>query len=106
MARDKAYFGRLLFPDEFSRGFSPLTSHEGLDKISILLVFCFLFLSWIEGVLQEWYVAPLLDADFYADITEEMDNQWKRTHDGKNVRETIKEWLVKYIGEPINQMLR
>ncbi|XP_029193183.2 uncharacterized protein LOC114959365 [Acropora millepora] len=58
------------------------------------------------GVLQEWYVAPLLNADFYANITVEMDNQWKSTHAGKDVKETIKEWLVKYIGEPINEMLR
>lgn len=58
------------------------------------------------GVLKEWYVAPLLDADFYANITDDMDNQWKTTHSGKNVSETIKDWLVKYVGEPINQMLR
>ncbi|XP_015767204.1 PREDICTED: uncharacterized protein LOC107345966 isoform X4 [Acropora digitifera] len=58
------------------------------------------------GVLQEWYVAPLLAADFYVGITEEIDNQWKSTHDGKNVEETVKDWLVKYIGDPINQMLR
>ena len=51
-------------------------------------------------------MAPLLDADFYANITVEMDNQWKSTHAGKNVKETIKEWLVKYVGEPINEMLR
>ena len=51
-------------------------------------------------------MAPLLDADFYANITVEMDNQWKSTHAGKDVKETIKEWLVKYIGEPINEMLR
>lgn len=49
---------------------------------------------------------PLLDADFYANITDDMDNEWKRTHSGKNVSETIKDWLVKYVGEPINQMLR
>ena len=51
-------------------------------------------------------MAPLLDAYFYVNITEEMNDRWKRAHAGKNVRETIKDWLVKYIGEPINQMLR
>ena len=51
-------------------------------------------------------MAPLLDADFYANTTEEVDNQWKNVHSGKNVSETIRDWLVKYIGKPINQMLR
>ena len=63
-------------------------------------------LSCYEGVLQEWYVEPLLEKDFYSNITVEVDNQWKSSHGGKNVRETIEEWLVKYLGEPITQMLR
>ena len=51
-------------------------------------------------------MAPLLHADFYANITDDVDNHWEITHSGKNVSETIKDWLVKYVGEPINQMLR
>ena len=40
MAPDKIYFGRILFPGKFSRGFGPSTSNEGLEVISILLAFC------------------------------------------------------------------
>jgi len=58
------------------------------------------------GVLKEWYVQPLLDPDYYSNITKETDDKWKKTHGGKNVSETIKGYLVTYLGEPITQMLR
>ena len=46
LAPDKTYIGRILFPGKFSRRFGPLRSNEGLQGISILLVFClFFFLS-------------------------------------------------------------
>ena len=48
----------------------------------------------------------MLDPDYYSNITEETDNEWKKTHGGKNVRETIKKYLVTYLGEPLNQLLR
>ncbi|XP_068693503.1 uncharacterized protein [Montipora foliosa] len=76
----------------------------GLDSIKRRYLNVSLFNE--TGVLQEWYVEPLLEKDFYSNITVEVDNQWKSSHEGKNVRETIKEWLVKYLGEPITQMLR
>lgn len=48
----------------------------------------------------------MLDPDYYNNITEEIDNEWKKAHDGKNVSETIKQYLVKYLGEPLKQLLR
>jgi len=58
------------------------------------------------GVLSEWYVQPFLDPDYYTGITKETDDEWKKTHDGKNVSETIKEYLVTYLGAPITKMIR
>ena len=44
LAADKTYFGRILFPGVFSRGFDSSRSNEGLDGISILHYFaCFSF---------------------------------------------------------------
>ena len=60
----------------------------------------------LSGVLQEWFVAAMLDPDYYSNITEEIDNEWKNKHAGKNVSETIKEYLVTYLGKPIHQLLR
>jgi len=61
---------------------------------------------FIAGVLQSWFVKRLLDSDFYSNITDEIDNEWKNTHGGKNVSDTIKDYLVTYIGEPLSQLLR
>ena len=58
------------------------------------------------GVLNEWFVQPLLDPLYYSNITEETDKKWKAEHKGKNVSETVKEYLVKYLGEPLEQKLR
>ena len=62
--------------------------------------------SVIVGVLQSWFVKPLLDPDYYSNITEDTDNEWKKTHSGKNVSESIRDYLVTYIGEPLSQLLR
>lgn len=67
-------------------------------------IYCAIY--YLTGVLKEWFVQPALDPDYYSNITEEIDNEWKKTHDGKNVSDTIKEYLVKYLGEPLNQLLR
>ena len=60
----------------------------------------------IAGVLKSWFVKLLLDPNYYSNITEETDNEWKKTHGGKNVSETIKDYLVTYIGEPLSELLR
>ena len=71
--------------------------HDNRTRASVVL---------FAGVLKEWYVQPLLDPDYYTKITKETDEEWKKTHGGKNVSETIKEYLVTYLGEPITKMLR
>ena len=57
-------------------------------------------------MLKAWFVKPFLDPDFYSNITEETETAWKKDHPGKNVSESIKEYLVEYVGEPLEQMLR
>ena len=63
------------------------------------------FLKCLAGVLKEWFVQPMLDNGFYSDLPKEIDDEWIGRH-GKNVSETIKEYLVTYLGEPINKLLR
>ena len=60
----------------------------------------------IAGVLGAWFVQLMLDPEFYTGITKEVENEWKTKHNGKNVSESIKEYLVTYLGEPLNQLLR
>ncbi|KAL9986419.1 hypothetical protein ACROYT_G000566 [Oculina patagonica] len=64
------------------------------------------FLYGSTGVLKESFVQPMLDPDYYSNITQEIDSKWKKTHNGKNVSKTVKEYLVTYLGEPLNQLLR
>lgn len=64
------------------------------------------FVHRLVGVLKEWYVGPILSPGFYSNITPEIDNEWKNMHSGKNVNQTIRDYLVTYIGEPITQLLR
>lgn len=81
---------------------------------TVLLSFCVLGFkikliirsTFIAGVLRAWFVQPLMNPDYYSNITENTDNKWKAAHGGKNVKETIKEYLVTYLGEPLEQMLR
>ncbi|CAH3138463.1 unnamed protein product [Pocillopora meandrina] len=76
----------------------------GIDSIE--LVYSGISLHNATGVLNEWFVQPLLDPLYYSNITEETDKKWKAEHKGKSVSETVKEYLVKYLGEPLEQMLR
>ena len=48
---------------------------------------------------------PLLDPEFYSNITKEVDEAWKEKH-GKNVSDTIKDYLLTYLGEPLHQLIR
>lgn len=57
-------------------------------------------------MLKAWFVKPILDPDFYSNITEEIETDWKAAHGEKNVSDSIKEYLVTYVGEPLEQMLR
>ncbi|KAL9986420.1 hypothetical protein ACROYT_G000567 [Oculina patagonica] len=58
------------------------------------------------GVLKAWFVKPFLDPGYYSNIRKETDDEWKAKHGGKNVSETVKEYLVTYLGEPLDQLLR
>ena len=59
----------------------------------------------ILGIWKEWFVEPLLDREFYSNITEEVDEAWKEKH-GKNVSDTVKDYLLTYLGEPLHQLIR
>lgn len=48
---------------------------------------------------------PLLDHEFYSNITKEVDEAWKEKH-GKNVSDTVKDYLLTYLGEPLHQLIR
>ena len=48
---------------------------------------------------------PLLDPEFYSNITKEVDEAWKEKY-GKNVSDTIKDYLLTYLGEPLHQLIR
>lgn len=97
-------------------GQSILPTKRDMDTLinTVLLSFCVVGFkmkliirgTFISGVLRAWFVQPLMNPDYYSNITENTDNKWKAAHGGKNVKETIKEYLVTYLGEPLEQMLR
>ena len=43
--------------------------------------------------------------DFYSNITKKVDEAWKEEH-GKNVSDTVKEYLLTYLGEPLHRLIR
>lgn len=57
------------------------------------------------GIWKEWFAAPLMHPDFYSNITKEVDQTWKEEH-GKNVSDTVKEYLLTYLGEPLHRLIR
>ncbi|KAK3734010.1 hypothetical protein QZH41_009863, partial [Actinostola sp. cb2023] len=57
------------------------------------------------GVLKEWYAAKLLSPMFYIKITKQMDKEWTKTHK-MNVSESVKQYLVEYLGEPLANVFR
>lgn len=79
-----------------------LTFHHGLIPTHKLK---FIFMYSILGIWKEWFVEPLLDHEFYSNITEEVDEAWKEKH-GKNVSDTVKDYLLTYLGEPLHQLIR
>ena len=55
------------------------------------------------GVLQEPFVQPMLK--HYYGFPEEAARKWKEEH-RKSVQETVKIYLVKYLGKPLHQLFR
>ena len=56
-------------------------------------------------MLEEDYVEGSLKDEYYSDITDDMETQWKADN-GKTVKESLSDYLVKYMGKPMNQLLR
>ena len=61
--------------------------------------------SLSPGVLEEDYVEASLKDEYYSDLTDDMKNQWKADK-GKTVKESLSDYLVEYMGKPMNQLLR
>ena len=61
---------------------------------------------YLKGVLEEGYVKDIVDDKYFSNITEEMNTTWKNEHGGKSVKESLKGYLVKYMGEPMHKLLR
>lgn len=59
-----------------------------------------------SGVLDEKYVEDIVDDSYFVGISEEMNATWKRDNDGKSVKQSLKDYLVKYMGDPMQELLR
>lgn len=57
------------------------------------------------GIWKEWFVEPILDPEYYSNITKKVDDAWKKKH-GMNVSDTVKDYLLTYLGKPLHQLLR
>lgn len=57
------------------------------------------------GIWKEWFVEPTFHPDFYNLIPEKVDQAWKEVH-GKTINETVKEYLLTYLGKPLHQLIR
>ena len=57
-------------------------------------------------MLYEKYVSQALNSDYYSEITDEMKSQWKSSHNGMMVNESLSNYLVEYMGKPMTELLR
>lgn len=48
---------------------------------------------------------PLLHSEFYSNITKEVDSTWEKEH-GMNVSDSVKEYLLTYVGKPLHKLIR
>jgi len=55
--------------------------------------------------LEEGYIKDIVDDNYFSSITEEMNTTWKDEHSGKSVKESLKEYLVEYMGKPMHKLL-
>ena len=104
LSRAAIFFSRVLFASRSTERDYSKSKHA--LTVVVLIASLQDIGSVIAGVLKSWFVKPILDPEYYSNITEEIDNEWKKTHGGKSVRKTIQDYLVTYIGEPLSQMLR
>ena len=56
--------------------------------------------------MDEGYVEDALKDDYYSDLTDEMKKEWRDNHGGKTVKQSMSDYLVEYMGKPMNQLLR
>ena len=57
------------------------------------------------GIWKEWFVEPMLHPEYYSNITKEVNEAWKKEH-GMNVNESVKNYLLDYLGKPLHQLIR
>ena len=57
------------------------------------------------GIWKEWFVEPMLHPDYYSNISKEANEEWKREQ-GMNVNESVKNYLLEYLGKPLHQLIR
>ena len=58
-----------------------------------------------EGVLQETFVQHLLWPGYYINLENKAKVEWLKTY-GKTVNESIREYLVEFIGKSLEKLLR
>lgn len=58
------------------------------------------------GILEEEPIKNILNDEYFSSITDEMEMSWRSKHDGKSVNESLKEYLVEYVGKPITDLFR
>ena len=63
-------------------------------------------MNFITGVLEEKFVRDVVDDSYFSNITEEMNDTWKNEHGGKSVKQSLDDYLVENIGQPMSQLLR
>ena len=108
LSRAAIFFSRVLFASRSTDSKRKRDYSKSKHALTVVVLIASLqdIGSVIAGVLKSWFVQPMLDPDYYSNITEATDNEWKGTHGGKNVSESIKDYLVTYIGEPLSKLLR
>lgn len=57
------------------------------------------------GIWKEWFVEPMLHPDYYSNISKEANDEWKK-EEGMNVNESVKNYLLEYLGKPLHQLIR
>ena len=72
--------------------------------VRIKLIFLLLLLLLV-GIFNEAIAKTILMGSFTAKITPEMNDTWYKTR-GESVRTSLKRFLLVYLGEPLNRLLR
>ena len=57
------------------------------------------------GILDAYFMKKILADDFLSLMKEKELDMWIMAH-GKSVNESLKQWVIEYVGEPIHHVLR